>query len=130
MEEAEEPPNASIFAWHMRATPTTPHPASAKRQAASVRRSDGSRYAGSVHCEGDVIARFVRRQVRLDVQAGRGSGRGVGPGGVSHHRTPSWTFEGLWWASTTITTVGSGDVYPVTTAGRLVGVDTMGGRRT
>ncbi len=35
-------------------------------------------------------------------------------------------FDGLWWSSTTITTVGYGDVYPVTAAGRLVGVVTMG----
>jgi voltage-gated potassium channel len=35
-------------------------------------------------------------------------------------------FDGLWWSSTTITTVGYGDVYPVTTAGRLIGVVTMG----
>ena len=35
-------------------------------------------------------------------------------------------FDGLWWASTTITTVGYGDVFPVTTAGRRIGVVTMG----
>lgn len=35
-------------------------------------------------------------------------------------------FDALWWSSTTITTVGYGDVFPITTAGRLVGVITMG----
>lgn len=34
-------------------------------------------------------------------------------------------FDALWWSSTTITTVGYGDVFPVTAAGRLVGVVTM-----
>lgn len=34
-------------------------------------------------------------------------------------------FDALWWSTTTITTVGYGDVFPVTTAGRLVGVVTM-----
>lgn len=35
-------------------------------------------------------------------------------------------FDALWWSSTTITTVGYGDVYPVTAAGRMIGVVTMG----
>jgi voltage-gated potassium channel len=34
-------------------------------------------------------------------------------------------FDALWWSSATITTVGYGDVYPVTTAGRTVGMITM-----
>ena len=33
--------------------------------------------------------------------------------------------DALWWASTTVTTVGYGDLHPVTGAGRLVGVALM-----
>jgi len=33
--------------------------------------------------------------------------------------------DALWWASTTVTTVGYGDRYPVTTSGRLVAVALM-----
>jgi voltage-gated potassium channel len=34
-------------------------------------------------------------------------------------------FDALWWSTTTITTVGYGDVAPITTAGRLIGAFTM-----
>lgn len=34
-------------------------------------------------------------------------------------------FDALWWSSATITTVGYGDVFPVTAAGRIIGVFTM-----
>lgn len=44
----------------------------------------------------------------------------VGRGGRVHS-----FFDALWWSSTTITTVGYGDIAPVTAAGRLVGVVTM-----
>ena len=33
--------------------------------------------------------------------------------------------DALWWAATTITTVGYGDQFPTTTAGRFVGVGLM-----
>jgi voltage-gated potassium channel len=44
----------------------------------------------------------------------------AGPGRETHT-----FFEAVWWSSTTITTVGYGDVYPVTVAGRLIGIATM-----
>jgi voltage-gated potassium channel len=33
--------------------------------------------------------------------------------------------DALWWSATTISTVGYGDIYPVTVVGRLVAVLTM-----
>ena len=34
-------------------------------------------------------------------------------------------FDALWWSAATITTVGYGDIYPVTAAGRIIAVFTM-----
>ena len=44
---------------------------------------------------------------------------------VGDGRRVSSFFDALWWSTATITTVGYGDIYPVTALGRVVGGFTM-----
>ncbi|MBC7644429.1 MAG: two pore domain potassium channel family protein [Thermoleophilia bacterium] len=43
---------------------------------------------------------------------------------ADHDRFTS-LFDGWWWAATTITTVGYGDIVPTSTAGRIIGLVLM-----
>lgn len=42
-----------------------------------------------------------------------------------HNPTIQSWLDGIWWAVSTVTTVGYGDVTPVTTAGRVLGIVMM-----
>ena len=44
---------------------------------------------------------------------------------VEHEAQPevfSNAFSGLWWAASTVLTIGYGDIYPITTAGKILGL--------
>lgn len=46
---------------------------------------------------------------------------------AEHHTNASFgtPFDAIWWAAVTVTTVGYGDMYPTTVAGRLIGMAVM-----
>jgi voltage-gated potassium channel len=44
---------------------------------------------------------------------------------VGDGRRISSFFDALWWSASTITTVGYGDIYPVTAIGKVIAVFTM-----
>jgi voltage-gated potassium channel len=66
-------------------------------------------YAGGV----SVIIIFVSSLAELDAERGQ-------PGSTIHNFG-----DAIWWACTTITTVGYGDVYPVTFVGRVIAIGVM-----
>lgn len=43
----------------------------------------------------------------------------------TRHATAHSFFDALWWSACTISTVGYGDIYPITPVGRAVGIVTM-----
>lgn len=69
----------------------------------------------AVYLTGSVVLLcFIAALAVLDAERG-------GPG-------PIQTFaDALWWAAVTVTTVGYGDMYPVTTTGRFIAVGLMAG---
>jgi voltage-gated potassium channel len=81
---------------------------------AIIQRSAGTKFRGRVTLYtfgATVITIVVAALAVYDAEAGVGNIDNIG--------------DALWWAFVTITTVGYGDFYPVTVAGRLVAVGLM-----